>query len=246
MFNFCNIARRGALLPLLALTFLKCCFATKAASLESATNACVGLISSAESRFHIPSGLLLAIALVESGRPDARTGQLSPWPWALNVGGTARFPLSRQDAAIDVAAAETQGVTSIDVGCMQINLQQHPAAFGSVDEALDPASNVTYAAAFLTTLYRQTRDWPTAIGYYHSHTASFAEPYRSRVESLLSPRRFTTAVLSERDILLHKLKDSWASTLPASAAPAAGSWEAWATSRSRPGSAEPARQVASR
>ena len=242
-----STVRRGALISFLGLSMLTSGAASQPATGDSATNACAELITSAEIRFHIPNGLLLAIALVESGRLDARTGRLSPWPWALNLDGTASFPRTRQDAALAVAAAEAHGSTSIDVGCMQINLQQHPTAFVSIDEALDPASNVVYAAQFLATLHEQAGDWPAAVGFYHSHTASLAEPYRGRVEAMLLPQEFTTAVLSEREMLLRELKESWASTLPAGAAPApAGSWEAWAASRGQPPSTKPSRQVASR
>ena len=34
-----------------------------------------------------------------------------------------------------------RGVRQVDVGCMQINLQSHPHAFASLEDAFDPGSN---------------------------------------------------------------------------------------------------------
>jgi hypothetical protein len=34
-----------------------------------------------------------------------------------------------------------EGVRSIDIGCMQINLVHHPDAFGSLEAGFDPITN---------------------------------------------------------------------------------------------------------
>jgi hypothetical protein len=67
---------------------------------------------------------------------------------------------------------------------MQINLQNHPAAFASLDEAFDPAANTAYAARFLRALYVQTGSWPAAAAAYHSQTPGIGEPYRDRVMAI--------------------------------------------------------------
>ncbi len=54
-----------------------------------------------------------------------------------------------------VAAMRAAGMQSIDVGCMQINLRAHPAAFASIDDAFDPAANADYAARFLRDLLQR-------------------------------------------------------------------------------------------
>jgi hypothetical protein len=70
----------------------------------------------------------------------------------------------------------------IDVGCMQVNLQFHPNAFRSLEEAFDPTANVAYAAGFLQQLGAETNgDWNLATGFYHSHTPELAAAYRNRV-----------------------------------------------------------------
>ncbi|HCF18886.1 MAG TPA: hypothetical protein DEV96_12760, partial [Rhodospirillum rubrum] len=55
-----------------------------------------------------------------------------------------------------------------DVGCMQVNLRYHGGAFDSLEEAIDPAANVAYAASFLRRLFDDTNDWAEAVTAYHS------------------------------------------------------------------------------
>jgi hypothetical protein len=71
--------------------------------------------------------------------------------------------------------------SSIDVGCMQINLRFHGHAFSSLEEALDPASNIAYAASFLRSLMAETRSWRSAAGYYHSRDPTRAARYLEKV-----------------------------------------------------------------
>jgi hypothetical protein len=69
-------------------------------------------------------------------------------------------------------------VTSIDVGCLQVNLMYHPDAFASLEDAFDPGHNADYAAHFLNTLYADSHDWKQAIGAYHSETPALGDAYR--------------------------------------------------------------------
>ncbi len=147
----------------------------------SGADPCREAIASVEPGSGLPPGLLEAIALVESGRPDPRGG-VSPWPWASNAAGTGRFHATRAEAVGAVAALRAQGVRSVDVGCMQVNLHHHPAAFASLEDAFDPLANVRYAAGFLAELHRRAGgDWARAIGWYHSTTPNRAAAYRARV-----------------------------------------------------------------
>src|SRR5271167_4797604 len=138
---------------------------------EPAQNAdCSAAIATAERSGDIPSGLLAAIAHVESGRPDPAGGAVQPWPWTIDVGGDGRFFATKSEAVAATRELRAQGVASIDVGCLQINLAYHPAAFASLDEAFDPVANSLYAARFLRLLFSQTGDWPAAVAAYHSQT----------------------------------------------------------------------------
>jgi hypothetical protein len=80
-----------------------------------------------------------------------------------------------------VAAKQADGIDSIDVGCMQINLKHHPGAFASLEDAFDPATNVAYAADFLFGLRAELRSWLGAARRYHSATPERGEAYGERV-----------------------------------------------------------------
>jgi hypothetical protein len=142
---------------------------------------CRSAASAFEQSAGLPSGLLLAIGQVESGRPDPMTGRIDPWPWATNHAGEGHYFTSAPEAIAWVAAQQASGNRSIDVGCFQVNLQYHPDAFASLAEAFDPAANARYAAAFLNRLHEQSGNWPSAIALYHSADPFEGQRYSTRV-----------------------------------------------------------------
>jgi hypothetical protein len=178
-----------------------------AGQLAAAPMLCRAAVRSAEYRHGIPRGLLLAIAEVETGRPMADGGGPEPWPWSANAENQSWFFGTRQDAVAWTKQALRRGVASIDSGCLQVNLQQHPDAFASVEQAFDPGPNADYAARFLMQLYRQTGNWNTAVGLYHSHTPTLADPYRARVQAA-----FAQAVMQRRREILVEMAEAWAWT----------------------------------
>ncbi len=136
---------------------------------------CADATARAERRAGMPSQLLAAVASVESGRWDPITRANIAWPWTVTARGEGKFYPTRQAAMRAVAALRRDGVTNIDVGCMQINLGYHPDAFDSLRDAFDPAANAAYAAEFLTRLRRDKRSWSRAVQFYHS-----SDPKRQR------------------------------------------------------------------
>jgi hypothetical protein len=145
---------------------------------------CQAAIDAAERGTIIPDHLLAAIGRVESGRPDARTGQWLPWPWTINAEGQGLYFATRTEAITAVQRLQEQGVRSIDVGCMQVNLLHHPQAFATLEQAFDPQTNARYAARFLISLFHQTADWPKAGALYHSATPEIAADYARRLEAV--------------------------------------------------------------
>ncbi len=166
--------------------------------------ACRNAIAAASRAAGLPAGLLAAVAVVESGRPDASgpargpalraagrsllgatadapPATWQPWPWTINADGVGQFFTTRSQAIAAVAALRAAGVSSIDVGCLQVNLHDHPRAFRSLTEAFDPAINARYAAGFLNRLFGRLHDWPAAVAAYHSQTPALGLPYRQRV-----------------------------------------------------------------
>ncbi len=135
----------------------------------------------AERATGVPDQLLTAISRVESGRTDPATGRQDAWPWTINVEGAGHVYRTKQEAMAAVAGFQGQGIRSIDVGCLQINLKQHPEAFASLSDAFDPTTNAMFAARFLRSLFEQTGSWPHAAAAYHSLTPEVGRDYQNQV-----------------------------------------------------------------
>ena len=142
---------------------------------------CEAAIAVAEKAPGIPDKLMPAISRVESGRLDPSTKRVRAWPWTINVEGVGFFFDAKDKAVAAVRELQARGVRSIDIGCMQVNLMHHPAAFATLDDAFEPALNARYAAQFLKALYRQTGDWNLAAANYHSSNIDRGEDYQRRV-----------------------------------------------------------------
>jgi hypothetical protein len=143
--------------------------------------ACEQAAEAAERAYALPPGLLGAIGRVESGRWDAAAGRTRPWPWTLNAEGTGAFPPDHASAVAAVTALQARGARSIDIGCFQVNLLQHPAAFPSLVDGFLPGINADYAARFLLRLYDRTGGWPKAVAAYHSATPGLGDSYWAKV-----------------------------------------------------------------
>lgn len=129
------------------------------------------LISLAEVKYQIPTGLLTAMAKIES----------SVRPYALNIGGRSLLNLSKREAATTARRQIDQGVTNIDIGVMQLNWRWHGNQFANVEEMLDVSINVGYAAKLLRVLYERHNDWHKAVRYYHSATEEHHRKYSRKV-----------------------------------------------------------------
>lgn len=176
--------RRLALLALLPLWLATPARAEVADPMVAASALCVAAEAVAEAAHGIPPGLLLTISRVESGRPIH--GRAEPWPWVIDSDGQAYY-YDTKDAAVAAARALiSKGARYTDIGCMQVDWQQHPGAFATLETAFDPMANADYAARFLRRLYddESGHSWPVAVGFYHSHTPMLAEEYRGKVAEL--------------------------------------------------------------
>ncbi len=138
---------------------------------------CMQNFARAERANGIPRDVLMAIAATESGRWHDGTQMALPWPWTANAAGKGYYFASKREAIDKVNKLRAQGIKSVDVGCMQVNLIHHPDAFASLEHAFDPAMNVAYAAKFLRANYEDEKDWKKAISAYHSRTSHLGQDY---------------------------------------------------------------------
>jgi hypothetical protein len=171
---------------------------SRAPGATDAWQACHQAVVAAERQAGIPAELLWSIALVESGRWDRAAHAKAAWPWTINAEGRGSFHASKEAAIAEVVSLQAEGVRSIDVGCMQVNLRHHPDAFASLDDAFDPTANAAYAARFLRALHAETGSWEAAAGRYHSATAALGEAYRARVLAQWTGSGGDTEHLGER------------------------------------------------
>lgn len=128
----------------------------------------------------VPKDILLAITRVETDRGSG------PWPWTINQAGTGAWFESAEQAVVAAQAILESGETNLDIGCFQLNHRWHGAAFSSLSAMIDPENNASYAAWFLSDLYRQQGSWPAAVAAYHSRTEQNAERYLARIETVLA------------------------------------------------------------
>lgn len=148
------------------------------------TMVCTYATQKMEKVYQIKRHLLTTIANVETGRWDAEKKQKNAWPWTVNAQGKGMFFDSKDEAVRAVKRLQAQGVKSIDVGCMQINLVYHPDAFESIEDAFDPQKNAQYAAKFLKSLYENNdKDWIKAAMAYHSKVPTKAQLYKKKIVS---------------------------------------------------------------
>ena len=182
----CQPRQLAALLPLL----VSCLSPARASDMLPARairnagqpgDLCRAATTAAEAATHVPDAFLSAIARVETGRRDPATGMLAAWPWTVDAEGVGSFYATKAEAVAAVRTMQANGVRSIDVGCMQVNLLQHPDAFASLEQAFDPQANALYAAGFLVSLFNQAGSWPLAAAAYHSQTPAVGAPYERRV-----------------------------------------------------------------
>jgi hypothetical protein len=136
-----------------------------------------------ERHYNIPKNLLRAISLTETGRWLKEHKENIAWPWTVTSGGSGQYFPTKSQAIAHVRDLQAQGVTNIDVGCMQINMRYHPDAFDNLHEAFDPHTNTEYAGDFLTRLFKQTKSWSKAAAHYHSTDPERNMYYREKVLS---------------------------------------------------------------
>lgn len=145
---------------------------------------CMNATQKMEKVYQIKKHMLTTISSVETGRWDTARKQKLAWPWTVNAQGKGMFFDTKAEAVREVKRLQANGVKSIDVGCMQINLAYHPDAFDSVEDAFDPQTNAEYGAKFLKNLYENNdRDWIKAAMAYHSSVPTKALKYKKKIVS---------------------------------------------------------------
>jgi soluble lytic murein transglycosylase-like protein len=115
----------------------------------------------------------------------------------VNPSGKGYHFKNKIEAVKFVKAQLASGKSSVDVGCMQINLKYHPDAFTSIEQVFCPRKNIAYGAKFLKEKYNQYGDWQKAIGSYHSGVKQINDSmhmHKKKLADLSSYRHKTTKI----------------------------------------------------
>lgn len=110
-------------------------------------------------------------------------GRRVPWPWTLNVAGTAYRYATREESCTALHdALERVPANHIDAGLGQVNLGFQAYRFRQPCELLNPYFNLGVTAAILRERHDPGEDWLIAVGrYYHPAGGELAARYRRSV-----------------------------------------------------------------
>lgn len=162
-----------------------------AADKLSDRNACVANAVEAEQSLDIPRGLLVAIALVESGQDGI------PHPYAMSVNGRAVNARSTADASRHLKDRRGQLRGNVFVGCMQLSLSHHRGQFQPVEAIVEPKQNVWYAGRLLVRLHSDEGSWKSAVARYNGGSTRQGRNYVCKVWQNLNELDTNSARLLE-------------------------------------------------
>ncbi|MDP2193320.1 MAG: transglycosylase SLT domain-containing protein [Alphaproteobacteria bacterium] len=132
---------------------------------------CIDLIQQVEAELGLPNNLLHAVGVVES--------QLHPY--AVHARGKAYYFEDKAKAVHFIENLRKQGLKNFDVGCMQINYLAHGKNFASLEDMLDPHTNIMYAGKLLKAFKARFKNWEKAVKYYHTANPTYNTGYHARV-----------------------------------------------------------------
>ena len=93
--------------------------ARPAQDIDNTQDLCAAATARQERADGIPTHLLRAISLAETGRWDAIDRVNLAWPWTVTAKGKGRYFDTKAAAVAEVMALKARGIRNIDVGCMQ-------------------------------------------------------------------------------------------------------------------------------
>lgn len=161
MLNLFNVtSRRLKIVLLVSIAVLLVCHKSHAGSIPSSYQ----LIAY---QHQIPAAILYAVALAESGK-RLKSGKFRAWPWTLNIAGRPKRYATRKETYKAIRYFMRQGISSIDIGLLQVNWHWHKKKLRNTWLALDPVFNTRTGAKILQQAYAIKGNWPEAIGHYHS------------------------------------------------------------------------------
>lgn len=145
--------------------------------------ACLAAAREAERRHDLPDGLLVGIALNESGLHAH----------ALNIAGRAYYPEDRAEAE---RLLRTTRAGYVMAGCLQVNARVH--ARGGQVWPLDPKKASDWAARYLRQHYETYGSWDMAVVRWHGGSPRMLTRLVCRVRSKIEVVAPESTLFAER------------------------------------------------
>ncbi len=173
---------QGQRLPDRPMDLLPAARAPEAGTPASPRAACLEAARRAERVHGLPEGLMVAVALSESGLHAH----------ALNIDGRAHFPEDAREARALLASAGPG--RSVMAGCVQVNARVHARG---ANWPLDPVRSADWAGGLLRRWYLETGSWITALARWHGGSAPGAHRVLCRVRAKLEVAAPVSGLLRE-------------------------------------------------
>jgi hypothetical protein len=155
------------------------CFAPGLAAAVARGDECTEQAVAVERERDMPSGLLHAIALAESGQDG------KPHPYALRIGRRSFYPASELEALKLLRGKRGHLDRKANVGCMQLSLAGYGWAFAPPERILDPGANMRMAAEYLVDWKETTGSWSAAVARFQGGRPRAKQAYVCRIWNYL-------------------------------------------------------------
>jgi len=175
-----RLLRGGIAIMMVPIAMVMSLGAVTVRSAEAAPSpTCTAQLLKTERTLDMPRGLLLAVALVESGQDGA------PQAYAVGVRGRSVYSADAARASSYLRDRRGNVRTNVTAGCMQLSVTHHRENFRPLERILDPEANVLYAARFLKRLRAEEGSWGRAVARYQGGTHTQQRDYVCKVRQRL-------------------------------------------------------------
>jgi len=173
---------------------------------------CTHHILSTEEELALPSGMLLAISIVEAGVNG------KPHPYAVHKRGRSYYAKSPAHAKSLITNKNGSYLRNTSVGCMQLQTTYHHKKFASFDEMISPEANVKYGGNYLKKHFKTYGNWSRAVRRYNGGKARQTRRYLCKVYNVLRQIELNSARLldhsacgSSKPYVSHAILDAYQS-----------------------------------
>mgnify|MGYP001801288282 CR=1 FL=1 len=143
------------------------------------SNKCSSLFTIYEQKYGIPKNLMYSMSLYMNHKDHSKCHLTITWPWTININGNYQFFENKKEAVNFVRQKIQNPNNQINVGCMQINVQNNINKFKSIEELLSPKKNIEFTANFLKNNYSIMNNWYQVAEDFYKGTTTLPNNYQT-------------------------------------------------------------------